>query len=158
MGSSGARTEKVIAAFPQLGKLLDTRVGLLSGGQRQTLAAAMVLMRPTKCLLLDEPLAGLAPSTGLAALNALQALQADEGFPMIIAEHRLRLVQPYVRRVIVMREGRIVEDTIEVDRMLDPAWVRNHFGAQFDAASRAVRRQHEQGPQIAAKLPHPEPF
>jgi ABC-type branched-subunit amino acid transport system ATPase component len=121
------RMGRLVEAFPVLDECKDKRAGLLSGGQRQSLAVAMVLMRPTKVLLLDEPVAGLSPPAAEGLLRALAALRADEGFATIIVEHRLRMVEPHVDRVLVMREGRIVDDTTETGRMLDAQWLAGHY-------------------------------
>jgi branched-chain amino acid transport system ATP-binding protein len=126
-GAVDSRLAKLIEGFPMLASRLETRAGLLSGGQRQALAAAMVLMRPAHLLLLDEPVAGLSPRAGTELLLALQRLQKVNGFAMIIVEHRLRQVQPYVNRVLVMREGKVVDDTSETERMLDADWVADHY-------------------------------
>ena len=44
----------------------------------------------------------------------------------MLVEHRLRQVQPHVNRALVMREGRIVDDTQETERMLDAEWLARH--------------------------------
>lgn len=122
-----ARMRVVLAAFPQISEIRTKRAGLLSGGQRQALAVAMVLMRPAKLILLDEPVAGLSLAAGRDMLEGVRRLQAADGFAMIIVEHRLRQVQPYVGRVIVMREGRIVDDTTDTTLMCDRAWLSKHY-------------------------------
>lgn len=129
--SISTRMEKVLCAFSTLREEMTKRAGLLSGGQRQSLAAAMVLMRPAKLLLLDEPVAGLAPTTGDTLLRALKTTQSEAGFATIIVEHRLRQVQPYVDRVLVMRDGQIVDDTTDTERMLDAQWVAGHYTKRF---------------------------
>lgn len=121
------RLGEIVNTFPAIGVSLSKRAGLLSGGQRQSLAVAMVLMRPAKVLLLDEPIAGLSPTAGKELLDALEVMQVKEGFAMVIVEHRLRQIQPYVDRVIVMREGRIVDDTQETNLILNPDWLANHY-------------------------------
>ena len=60
-------------------------------------------------------------------LNAVDVLRRKEGFPLVIVEHRLRQVQPHVNRVLVLREGRIVDDTRETERMLDADWLARHY-------------------------------
>ena len=127
VGGVEARISDLMTVFPILAAARDKRAGLLSGGQRQSLALAMVLMRPTRLLLLDEPVAGMAPEAGRDLLNAVDVLRRKEGFPLVIVEHRLRQVQPHVNRVLVMREGRIVDDTRETERMLDAGWLARHY-------------------------------
>jgi len=121
------RVRRVLEVFPSLVGRRDDRAGLLSGGQRQVLAVAMVLTRPARLLLLDEPVAGLSAELAIELVEGLRTLQADDGFAMVLIEHRLRRVQPVVDRVLVMREGRIVDDTRETDRMLDAAWLAAHY-------------------------------
>ena len=127
VGGVEARISELMAVFPILAAAREKRAGLLSGGQRQSLAEAMVLMRPTRLLLLDEPVAGMAPEAGRDLLNAVDVLRRKEGFPLVIVEHRLRQVQPHVNRVLVLREGRIVDDTRETERMLDADWLARHY-------------------------------
>lgn len=122
-----SRTKRVLGAFAMLQERKAERAGLLSGGQRQALAVAMVLMRPSRLLLLDEPVAGLSPAAGSNLMAALRSLQKEEGFATVIVEHRLKQVQPEVDRVLVMREGSIVDDTLETQRMLDAAWLAGHY-------------------------------
>jgi len=122
-GGVEARISELMVVFPILAAAREKRAGLLSGGQRQSLAVAMVLMRRPRLLLLDEPVAGMAPEAGRDLLEAVEALRRKEGFPLVIVEHRLRQVQPHVNRVLVMREGRIVDESRETERMLDADWL-----------------------------------
>ena len=111
-----------LAAFaPELVSRAGTIAGLLSGGLRQALALSMVLARPLKLLLLDEPIAGLSPEAAQFVLNQVQRLQAERGFTVLIVEHRLRLVQPFVDRVVVMSRGKVVENDGDVGLLTDPA-------------------------------------
>ncbi len=125
------RRQEILEIFPMLSHKLNTRAGLLSGGQKQSLAVAMVLMRPARVLLLDEPVAGLSSAVGNELLLALRRIQEAMGFAVIIVEHRLALIQPHISRVLVMREGNFVDDTRETHRMLDAAWVSAHYEAHM---------------------------
>jgi ABC-type branched-subunit amino acid transport system ATPase component len=122
-----ARVAALLEAFPILRDKLNRRAGLLSGGQRQALAVAMTLVRPTKLLLLDDPVAGLSQATGASLLAAVRAFQGREGFAMVIVEHRLRLIHPVIDRVVVMREGQVVDDTPTPDQILNFAWLAGHY-------------------------------
>ena len=121
------RLKTMLETFPLLGQDMDMRSGLLSGGQRQALAVAMVLMRQPAILLLDEPVAGLSPVAGQDLLRAIDERRRTDGFSLVIVEHRLRQVQPHVNRVLVMREGAIVDDAKDTSRMLDAEWLGRHY-------------------------------
>lgn len=118
---------RILEALPSLKEQFSKRAGLLSGGQRQTLAVAMVLMRPLRLLMLDEPVAGLSSPAATVLLNGLEQLGRTEGFATIIVEHRLRQIKSHINRVLVMREGRIVGDTTDTDRMLNADWLAGHY-------------------------------
>jgi branched-chain amino acid transport system ATP-binding protein len=105
----------VLEAFPVLKGREAVRAGLMSGGERQALAVAMVLMRRVSLLLLDEPLAGLSQKSAAELLSGIAELQRLEGFAMVMVEHRLKLIRPYVDRVVVMVRGGIEEDTEDTD-------------------------------------------
>lgn len=119
-GRYGIRRDWILDVFPMLRDKLARRAGLLSGGERQALAVGMVLMRPVDLLLLDEPTAGLSPKAAASILEAIHCAQQAVGFTSILVEHNLRLVHPWVSRVMVMSEGRIV---VEED---DPAALLEH--------------------------------
>ncbi len=115
--------QRLLKDFPILEKHLRKRAGLLSGGERQALAIAMILTRRVELLLLDEPIAGLSPNAGRDVMAKLDEIQRREGFAMVIVEHRLRQIQPHVGRLLVMRLGKLVADTLEIDRMTDAEWL-----------------------------------
>lgn len=128
-GYISARRTELLDAFPMLKKHLRMRAGLLSGGERQALAISMVLMRPAKILLMDEPVAALSQTAGVEILNALKALQNENGFAIIIVEHRLRQIQPYVNRTVVMQNGELVADTHDTNLMTDVDWLHKVYTA-----------------------------
>jgi energy-coupling factor transporter ATP-binding protein EcfA2 len=72
--------------------------------------------------------AGMPPEAGRDLLEAVEALRRKEGFLLVIVVHRLRQVPPHGNRVLVMCEGRIVDDTRETERMLDADWLARHDG------------------------------
>jgi energy-coupling factor transport system ATP-binding protein len=81
----------------------------LSGGQKQRLLiAALMAMRP-KLLLLDEPLSQL-DATAAAELVAELARLRDEGLAIVLAEHRFDDVLARADRVLVLDQGKIVDD------------------------------------------------
>lgn len=126
-GAYAARREWVLSVFPMLKDKMTRRAGLLSGGERQGLAICMVLMRPVELLLLDEPTAGLSPKAAAMILEALNRAQGEAGFTSIMVEHNLRLVHPWVTRVLVMNQGRFVADHDTPDILLDAEQLQRYY-------------------------------
>lgn len=125
--SSASRLHRLLSLFPLLAELHQKRAGLLSGGERQALALAMVLMRRVKVLLLDEPVSGLSPDNAEVLLSGLDQLRRDDDFAFLLVEHRLRLVAPWVNRVLIMVRGRIVEDTRDISILTDRQRLERHY-------------------------------
>lgn len=113
--------------FSMLDKHRNVRAGLLSGGERQALAVAMVLLKPIRLLLLDEPIAGLGQKAATELLSGVFALQREHGFAVVVVEHRLRLIHPFVCRVIIMVGGSIAEDTTDVSILEDQTRLGRHY-------------------------------
>jgi ABC-type branched-subunit amino acid transport system ATPase component len=125
--SDSKRRDTVLDQFSTIRDQIETRAGLLSGGQRQALALAMILARPVKLLLLDEPISGLSPKASVELLASLERLREQFPFSSIVVEHQLKRIQPFVNRVVVMREGRIIDDTTDTTRMLDAGWLDRRY-------------------------------
>jgi ABC-type branched-subunit amino acid transport system ATPase component len=117
----------VLSSFPVLQGRERFRAGLLSGGERQALAVAMVLQRKATLLLLDEPVAGLSPENAALILHGISRIQRKAGFAMILVEHRLRLVRPHVDRVVILVRGKIEEDTTDTSILDDQKRLEKHY-------------------------------
>jgi ABC-type branched-subunit amino acid transport system ATPase component len=78
--------------------------GSLSGGQKRLLEIARALMASPKLLLLDEPMAGVAPSLVNRIEEYLSTLARD-GLTMLLIEHSLPVVERLCDRVVVMAQG-----------------------------------------------------
>jgi microcin C transport system ATP-binding protein len=81
----------------------------LSGGQRQRAMIAMALACQPKLLLADEPTTALDVSLRLQILELLADLQKQNGMAVLLITHDLNLVRKFADRIIVMENGRIVE-------------------------------------------------
>lgn len=83
----------------------------LSGGQKQIVALAGVLVDESPILLFDEPLANLDPASGLKTMAIIDKIQKEFNATVIIIEHRVEevLSQP-IDRIILVNEGTIVAD------------------------------------------------
>lgn len=90
--------------------LLHQSVHTLSGGQKQLVNLAAVLVMQPKLLLLDEPTAQLDPIAAKEFLGLLKRINEELGITIVLSEHRLDEVIPLATRVICMNNGRIVYD------------------------------------------------
>ena len=94
-----------IAGLFGLEPLLYKSVHELSGGQKQLLNLASVLLLRPKLLLLDEPTSQLDPVAAREFIHMLHRLNEEMSMTVIISEHRLEEVFPLADRVLLMEEG-----------------------------------------------------
>ena len=89
---------------------LSTKVGLLSGGQRQALTLLMASMNRPKLLLLDEHTAALDPKTAAKVLEITDKIVKENRLTTLMITHNMRDAIVHGNRLIMMHEGRIVVD------------------------------------------------
>jgi len=106
-------------AFPEARRRLDDYPHQLSGGQRQRAMIAMALAGGPDLLLADEPTTALDVTLQAQILELLDELRRDLGLAVLLITHDLGVVAETCDRVVVMREGRVVET----------AWVEELFRA-----------------------------
>jgi ABC-type branched-subunit amino acid transport system ATPase component len=87
----------------------DVRAGQLSGGQKRMLEVMRALMTGPRLLLLDEPMAGLAPALAERLETACREL-AVAGVSILLVEHELRAVERLCERVVVMAQGKVISE------------------------------------------------
>jgi putative ABC transport system ATP-binding protein len=92
-----------------LGGKENARPDLLSGGQRQRVAIARALANTPEVVFADEPTANLDSRTAGEILDLMRLLNLEHGVAFVFATHDPRVVER-ARRVIVLRDGRIVEE------------------------------------------------
>ncbi len=80
-----------------------------SGGQRQRISIARALTLQPRLLIADEPVSALDVSVQAQVLDLLRKLQRDYHLTMIFVTHDLRVASQMCDRIVVMREGRVVE-------------------------------------------------
>ncbi|ENQ3079746.1 ABC transporter ATP-binding protein [Bacillus cereus] len=90
--------------------MLHQSVHTLSGGQKQLVNLAAILVLQPKLLLLDEPTAQLDPIAAKDFLGLLKRIHEELGITIIMSEHRLDEVIPLADRIVFMDEGTIVYD------------------------------------------------
>lgn len=101
-----------MATFFGLESLLKLSIHELSGGQKQLVNLASVLLLQPRLLLLDEPTAQLDPIAAREFLEMIQRINKEFSTTVIMIEHRLEDVFPIVDRVIFLKEGRKeIDDT-----------------------------------------------
>jgi len=89
---------------------LGTKLGLLSGGQRQAVTLLMATICTPKLLMLDEHTAALDPSTGDKVLRLTQELIAKDNITTIMVTHNITSALALGNRTIMMENGKIVLD------------------------------------------------
>ena len=87
----------------------DQRAGRLSGGQKRLLEVMRALMARPRLLLLDEPMAGLAPALAERLEAACRQL-AGAGMSILLVEHELGVVERLCETVVVMAQGKVISE------------------------------------------------
>ncbi len=89
---------------------LKSRVGLLSGGQRQALTLLMASLNKPQLLLLDEHTAALDPKTAKNVLTLTQRIVQKYGLTAMMVTHNMKDALQYGNRTIMMHEGKVILD------------------------------------------------
>ena len=90
----------------RLSRLAGDYAGTLSGGQRKLLEFGRALMTEPRMILLDEPMAGVAPTLAIQLLEHIIDLRATRGTTILVIEHDMEAVMAISDRIVVMDEGR----------------------------------------------------
>ena len=117
-------TKKEREEYHELLKTLDlgledrmtSKVGLLSGGQRQAVTLLMATLKKPKLLLLDEHTAALDPSTAEKVLELTRSIVAENNITCMMITHNIRSALELGNRTIMMDAGRIVLDLAGEER------------------------------------------
>ena len=133
-------TRKERESYKELLKILDlgleerltSKVGLLSGGQRQALTLLMATLQKPKLLLLDEHTAALDPKTAAKVLETTERIINRDHLTTLMITHNMRDAIVHGNRLIMMKDGQIILDirgeekkNLQVEHLLH----------QFEAAS-----------------------
>ncbi len=89
---------------------MHTKVGSLSGGQRQAVALLMATMTPIDMLILDEHTAALDPKTAEVIMELTDQIVKEKGLTTLMVTHNLRYAVEYGDRLIMMHEGNAIID------------------------------------------------
>lgn len=105
-----------------------------SGGQRQRISIARALILKPKMIVMDEPTSALDMSVQAEVVDLLRDLQAREGLSYVFISHDLRVVKALSHRVMVMKDGEIVEegDVYDVFNKPQTDYTQKLISAAFD--------------------------
>ena len=94
-----------IASYFDIENWFEMDVADLSGGQKQLLNLASIMVMQPRILILDEPTSQLDPIAASDFLTTVQKLNSDMGLTVIIVEHRLQEVVPAANKLLIMDRG-----------------------------------------------------
>ena len=95
---------------------MTSKVGLLSGGQRQALTLLMATLQKPRLLLLDEHTAALDPKTAAKVLELTDKIVAENNLTTLMITHNMKDAIAHGNRLIMMHEGKIILDIGEEEK------------------------------------------
>jgi microcin C transport system ATP-binding protein len=134
---AGERRDLVAAALEEVGldpAMQDRYPHEFSGGQRQRIAIARAMALKPRFVVLDEPTSALDMSVQAQIVDLLRDLQSRYGLAYLFISHDLRVVRALSHEVIVMRQGRVVEQGTAEQIFTAPeaAYTRSLIAAAFE--------------------------
>ncbi len=138
--SSDQRREVVARALTDVGldpSAMDRYPHEFSGGQRQRIAIARAMALEPKFILLDEPTSALDMSVQAQIVDLLRELQERRKLAYMFISHDLKVVRALANRILVMQNGRVVEqgDAQRIFSNPETDYTRALFAAAFDLAT-----------------------
>jgi microcin C transport system ATP-binding protein len=142
--SAAERDARVVTALEEVGLPPETRFRYpheFSGGQRQRIAIARAMVLEPKFVVLDEPTSALDVSIQAQVVDLLRDLQNRHGLTYMFISHDLKVVRALANRLIVMRDGKIVEQGDAADVFAAPKsdYTRTLMAAAFDITTLATQ-------------------
>lgn len=120
-----ARAHEILE-FLDIDHLADNEASEMSGGQQKLLELGRALMLEPKCILLDEPTAGVNPTLQHRIVDHLRAMN-DGGTTFVIVEHDMKLIQEFADAVTVFDQGAVIAegsfDEVKNDRRVREAYL-----------------------------------
>ncbi len=129
--------------------MMDRYPHEFSGGQRQRIAIARAMILRPKLVVLDEPTSALDMTVQVQIVELLRRLQRRYGLAYLFISHDLRVVRAMAHRIMVMKDGIVVEEG-EAERLLrEPQhpYTRALFAAAFELKAASDWREPVPGPQ-----------
>ncbi len=138
-GEEAARRDRVATALAEVGldpASMDRYPHEFSGGQRQRIAIARAMVLEPRFVVLDEPTSALDMSVQAQIVDLLRDLQQKRGLAYLFISHDLRVVRALADRVLVMKDGRVVEQGAAATLFSAPQtdYTKALIAAAFDLA------------------------
>ena len=135
--SAADRERLVVSALAEVGLDPNSRFRYpheFSGGQRQRIAIARAMVLEPKFLVLDEPTSALDMSVQAQVVDLLRELQQRKGLSFLFISHDLKVVRALANEIVVMRDGKIVEQGPAAEVFAAPreAYTKALLAAAFD--------------------------
>lgn len=92
-----------------LGTKLDQVVDQLSGGEKQTLALALIMLYPPRVLLLDEHTSALDPHTAVKLMSLTASMAAKYRITCLLTTHDLSIAEQYGNRILALKRGEVYQ-------------------------------------------------
>jgi phosphonate transport system ATP-binding protein len=108
------------------------RAETLSGGQQQRVAIARALVQEPNLILADEPIASLDPHNATRVMEALRAINRDDGITVLCNLHTLETAHAYCDRIVGMAQGQVVFDGSPA--ALTPDMLQEIYGGEAHVA------------------------
>ena len=135
--SAGERDARVVKALEEVGLAPETRFRYpheFSGGQRQRIAIARAMVLEPRFVVLDEPTSALDVSIQAQVVDLLRDIQQRRNLTYMFISHDLKVVRALASQLIVMRNGKIVEQGPAADIFAAPQsdYTRTLMAAAFE--------------------------
>ncbi len=120
-----------ILKFLNLDKVWDHYAYELSGGQLKLLELGRALINKAKLIIMDEPIAGVAPTLAHSILGFMRKAISEYNVTFLIIEHRLDIALKYVDFVYAMHRGRIISSGVPDEVIKDPRVIESYLGEEI---------------------------
>jgi branched-chain amino acid transport system ATP-binding protein len=125
--------DRVYELWPRLAERRKVGAASLSGGEQQMLAIARALLTEPRIVIMDEPSEGLAPAI-VAELTQTLGQLVGGGLRVLVVEQNLRVATSLADRLLVMLNGRVVDETTPAALEADPSAKQRYLGVTPHAA------------------------
>lgn len=153
--------KQTIKLFAEMGLPAPDTIGQryphqLSGGQRQRVVIAAALACDPALLVLDEPTTALDKTIEAQVLDLVRRVRAGRGAALVLVTHDLNVVADIAERVLVMKDGSVVEQgvTARVFRRPENDYTRTLLAASLDLSGAPPRVDERAGALVAARNLH----